>query len=127
MDNFIKNNIDDVIDRLMSIADKKICLLYGDIGSGKTTFVKRYLENLQIVATSPTFNICNQYADQIFHFDLYRVDCSTENLENIGFFHGLNGSLVFVEWAENLSDITIYAYKQFIYKLHFTHEKITFL
>ena len=84
-------------------------LLYGDLGSGKTTFVKGFLKGLEFSGgvTSPTFSLINEYeaSKKVIHIDCYRE----ENLQrwiNIGIEDYFNGSnIVIVEWPEILSDI----------------------
>jgi len=81
--------------------DEVICLL-GDLGSGKTTFVKGLAEGLGIKegyqVRSPTFTIVNEYPTQrgrLIHIDLYRVeDFDVEQFVGEG--------IVVVEWAKNL-------------------------
>jgi tRNA threonylcarbamoyladenosine biosynthesis protein TsaE len=81
--------------------DEVICLL-GDLGSGKTTFVKGLAEGLGIregyQVRSPTFTIVNEYPTQrgrLIHIDLYRVeDFDVEQFVGEG--------IVVVEWAKNL-------------------------
>lgn len=81
--------------------DEVICLL-GDLGSGKTTFVKGLAEGLGIKdgyqVRSPTFTIVNEYPTQrgrLIHIDLYRVeDFEVEQFVGEG--------IVVVEWAKNL-------------------------
>lgn len=81
--------------------DEVICLL-GDLGSGKTTFVKGLAEGLGIKdgyqVRSPTFTIVNEYPTQrgrLIHIDLYRVeDFDVEQFVGEG--------VVVVEWAKNL-------------------------
>ena len=81
--------------------DEVICLL-GDLGSGKTTFVKGLAEGLGIregyQVRSPTFTIVNEYPTQrgrLIHVDLYRVeDFEVEQFVGEG--------IVVVEWARNL-------------------------
>ncbi len=89
---------------LETYKNSKKFLLYGDIGAGKTTFVREFLPNYSV--TSPTFSIYNQYAPKIFHFDLYNIDCSFFELNNLNFFEIMNDpeSIVFVEWAEKISE-----------------------
>jgi tRNA threonylcarbamoyladenosine biosynthesis protein TsaE len=50
-----------------------IVILRGDLASGKTTFVKKYVESLGLddVVNSPTFSIQVKYSSNIFHYDLY--------------------------------------------------------
>jgi tRNA threonylcarbamoyladenosine biosynthesis protein TsaE len=81
--------------------DEVICLL-GDLGSGKTTFVKGLAEGLGIKegyqVRSPTFTIVNEYPTQrgrLIHIDLYRV-------ENFDVEQFVGEGIVVVEWARNL-------------------------
>ena len=86
-----------------------ILFLYGEIGVGKTTFVKYLINYLQIKSqdkktevTSPTFNIINEYKIKklkIMHCDLFRVKHEQE-LKNIGLFENSKEFLIFVEWPE---------------------------
>lgn len=81
-----------------------VLLLHGEMGAGKTHFVREFcgevlgLENV----SSPTFSIINQYADDVYHLDLYRVENTAElNHLNLGEIFG-GENKVFVEWAERL-------------------------
>jgi len=103
--NFVKeflNNLD----------DQNVFGLYGNLGSGKTTFVKEVAKQLGIEKeiTSPTFTIMQSYEidfkdfKKLVHIDLYRIEEEKEieilNLEEI-FEH--KSSLVLIEWADKLS------------------------
>ena len=87
----------------------EVILLYGDLGSGKTTFVKGILKGLGFSngVTSPTFSLINEYEaiKRVIHIDCYRE----ENLQrwiNLGIEDYFNGSnIVIVEWPEILSNI----------------------
>jgi len=80
-----------------------ICFLSGDMGAGKTTFVKGVLQGLSYtgVVTSPTYNLVHEYPTDfglVSHIDLYRVEDSIE-LENIAIYDVIDSSvLVLVEW-----------------------------
>ena len=82
-----------------------IHLLEGDLGAGKTTLVKFYMQlfDLDNEVSSPTFGIINQYAlesNPVFHIDLYRLD-NNKDLEEIGIFEILHsGYTIFIEWPE---------------------------
>ena len=88
-----------------------IILLKGDLGAGKTAFVKGVVEafngNTNQV-TSPTFTIVNQYNLQeatVFHFDLYRIK-SVDELYGIGieeYFY--SGAICFIEWPERAPEL----------------------
>ena len=84
--------------------------LYGDLGVGKTTFVKYFINNLQkkektkiTEVLSPTFNIVYEYKTKklrIQHFDLYRLKKKKECL-NIGLFEDKN-VISIIEWPEKV-------------------------
>jgi tRNA threonylcarbamoyladenosine biosynthesis protein TsaE len=83
-----------------------VALFYGDLGSGKTFFIKNICRALQSEseATSPSFTILNVYPTPanlpIYHFDFYRIKDPLE-LENIGLDEFLyNNGLVLIEWPE---------------------------
>ena len=84
--------------------------LYGDLGVGKTTFVKYFINNLQkkektkiTEVLSPTFNIVYEYKTKklrIQHFDLYRLENKKECL-NVGLFEDDN-VISIIEWPEKV-------------------------
>jgi tRNA threonylcarbamoyladenosine biosynthesis protein TsaE len=82
--------------------------LYGELGAGKTSFVRGLAEGLGLKArvTSPTFTIVNEYLGDIplFHFDLYRLKSGDELFE-IGWDDYLaRGGIIAAEWSENAKD-----------------------
>ncbi len=86
-----------------------IIALNGNLGSGKTFFVKGVCMNFNITAVqSPTFAIVNEYSGdkKVYHFDFYRLR-NMEELLDIGFEDYLNDSeaILFIEWADKLKDI----------------------
>lgn len=89
-----------------------VILLNGDLGSGKTTFVKSLVKALgsDEVVTSPTFTLLNTYQAKfpIYHFDMYRLT-SVEEALAVGFDEyfdkkSLDG-VCLVEWAENVEGL----------------------
>ena len=90
-----------------------IIFFYGEIGVGKTTFIKYLINNLQLKSElklteipSPTFNIVNEYKiDEIVinHYDLFKIKDPKE-LYNIGIFENNSEIVTFVEWPEIISD-----------------------
>lgn len=84
-----------------------IICLYGDLGSGKTTFVKGLTKRLKIeedVVNSPTFVLMNVYEGKlpVYHFDLYRLEDIGE-IAAIGYEEFLYGDgVAVVEWADRL-------------------------
>ena len=87
----------------------RILCLYGELGSGKTTFVQGFAKGLGITSRllSPTFIIVRRYQIPkspgfLYHLDLYRVE--EDDLEELGILDILSDfeSFVVVEWAEKL-------------------------
>ncbi len=85
-----------------------VVAMYGDLGAGKTAFVRGMARGLESPSrvTSPTFTIVNEYEGRLplFHFDMYRLASSAE-LFDIGWEDYLdrNGVCV-VEWSENVPE-----------------------
>lgn len=82
-----------------------IVFLIGDLWSGKTTFVQNILKNyfqIQESITSPTYTYYNKYAENIYHFDLYRLEKYDEFFA-IWWEEILDWeTLSFVEWSQIL-------------------------
>ena len=95
----------------LSVKLKKgdILFLYGEMGVGKTTFVKYLINDLQLRSrlkltevTSPTFNIMNEYLIDgviIKHYDLYRLKSPNE-LIDLNLFDETDNSITFIEWPQ---------------------------
>lgn len=106
------NSIDDSARVFVeNMGTKKIFLLNGNMGAGKTTFIKSICKTLGVKETvnSPTFAIVNEYTTDdnkiIYHFDCYRINKTEEALE-IGLDEYLeSGELCFIEWAENIAPL----------------------
>ena len=92
-----------------NIKQGEILFLYGEMGVGKTTFVKYFVNNLQLIfdkkiteVTSPTFNIMNEYSLGNFiikHYDLYRLKSESE-LKDLNLFENNNDYIYLIEWPE---------------------------
>lgn len=89
-----------------------IIFFYGDLGAGKTTFIRallrQYSEKNDLVVRSPTYTYYQKYfldTKNIYHFDLYRLE-NTENLALIGAEEILQNpqSISLIEWPEILGD-----------------------
>lgn len=101
--------------------EKDIIVLTGDLGSGKTKFTEGILNyfGLENEISSPTFTIVNEYKKNdvnIYHFDVYRLEDSSEFYEIGGEEYFENG-ICLIEWGELISDALP---KEFI---HITFEK----
>jgi len=91
-------------------ADSRIFLFYGDMGAGKTTFIKALCECLGTAenVTSPTFSIVNEYEgsnDRIYHFDFYRLKTETEALDMGYEEYFYSGVYCFIEWPEKIPNL----------------------
>ena len=88
----------------------KILLFYGEMGAGKTTFIKVFCAALGVADTvsSPTFSIVNEYhypEGIIYHFDFYRLKNQTEALD-LGVEEYLySGEYCLIEWPEQIPDL----------------------
>ena len=87
---------------------KDIVVLTGELGSGKTKFTEGFLSyfNLGSEISSPTFTIVNEYKNNdinIYHFDVYRLEDSSEFYEIGGDEYFENG-ICLIEWGELIQD-----------------------
>ena len=98
-------------EKLVSFAgDEKIFLFYGDMGAGKTTFIKSLCECLGAKenVTSPTFSIVNEYQGdvaKIYHFDFYRLKKQDEALDMGYEEYFYSGDYCFIEWPEKIAGL----------------------
>jgi tRNA threonylcarbamoyladenosine biosynthesis protein TsaE len=102
------DDLDQVTDKLISLfdSDYTIVLLNGELGSGKTTFVKALCQQLGVMdpVSSPTFSLVQEYHSPsrgpVYHMDLYRLK-TPNDLEQIGFGEYLDsGNICLIEWPE---------------------------
>lgn len=112
-------------------------LLFGDLGSGKTQFVKGIAKGLGIkkIIKSPTFAYVNKYqiksgslqliANGFFHYDLYRLQAG-EDLESIGLMETMHDgrSINVVEWADRMAGFAPKEYVRVDFKVHADHHEI---
>ena len=90
-----------------------IVFLYGEMGVGKTTFVKYLIKEFlrankvqQIEVVSPTFNLLNEYQigkTKINHYDLFRLK-SNEELKNLDLFGDKQKSITLIEWPQIINE-----------------------
>lgn len=85
-----------------------ILALYGELGSGKTTFVQGLAKELGIDQriVSPTFIIMRSYDKNFYHVDLYRTETG-KDIEGLGLqeIMGDNDSIVVIEWPEKIEKL----------------------
>lgn len=85
-----------------SLKPGDVVVLNGELGAGKTTFVKGIAKALEIESpiTSPTYTISKLYDEKLCHVDSYRIaneDIGLEDLQDDGY-------IICVEWSENILD-----------------------
>ena len=85
-----------------------LIILDGDLGAGKTHFVKGFTEGYSSkdLVTSPTFSIANFYRTNkfdILHIDLYRIS-TVEEFKDLGLTDYFDQSIVLIEWGKKFED-----------------------
>lgn len=104
----------EIIRKIDTIAQQnalRIWVLDGEMGAGKTTFVKAIGEVFGFVdsVSSPTFSIVNEYANAeeelFYHFDFYRLESQEEALDMGCEEYFDSGNYCFLEWAERIPDL----------------------
>lgn len=101
----------DVAAQLKSFANgTKFIIFEGEMGAGKTTFIKTFCETLGVtdVVSSPTFSIVNEYLGtegSIYHFDFYRLK-SIQEAFDIGYEeYFYSGAYCLVEWPKKVEGL----------------------
>lgn len=108
---FVSHNLEETEKFAMSLSESlkgdEVIALFGDLGAGKTTFVRGLCKGLGIDSGvhSPTFAIVNEYSGKftVYHFDMYRIT-SEDDLYSTGFYDYLRRGVVIIEWSENIED-----------------------
>lgn len=105
------SDLGDVADEIIaSLGERRVVLLRGGMGAGKTTLVSRIAARLgaEDTVTSPTFALVNQYEGRemrIYHFDFYRID-RIEEVFDLGYEeYFYSGDLCLVEWPEKIEPL----------------------
>ena len=105
------DNIADAAREFVShIGEHRVFAFYGNMGAGKTTFIKAVCEQLGVkdAVTSPTFAIVNEYESDmgaIYHFDFYRIKNLGEVMD-LGFEdYAYSGNLCLMEWPELIEEL----------------------
>ena len=108
---FSLTEINEVAAKVLAQNPKKVILFNGEMGAGKTTFIKAFSKLLGVNDTmsSPTFSLVNEYQtsqnQKIFHFDVYRIKSEDEALD-MGIEEYLySGNWCFIEWSEKIPNL----------------------
>jgi tRNA threonylcarbamoyladenosine biosynthesis protein TsaE len=90
-----------------SLQGNEVVAFFGDLGSGKTTFLKGMISTLAKCKpdeiTSPTFTYLHIYEGPVFHFDLYRLSSSQQFGEFSAYLQG--EGICCIEWAEKIEEL----------------------
>lgn len=96
---------------LAEVNGHKILAFYGEMGAGKTTFIKALCKAMNVTDTvnSPTFAIVNEYStsdnQNIYHFDFYRIN-KLEEAYDFGYEdYFYSGNMCMIEWPELIEPI----------------------
>ena len=108
---FVSKSIEDTLELAENMESEKfpgmIICLNGELGSGKTVFVKGFAKALGIneTITSPTFNLVKEYNGEakLYHMDVYRLEDSHEDIGIEEYFD--KGGVTIIEWADMIKDI----------------------
>ncbi len=84
-------------------SNKKIIILSGPLGSGKTTLIKEFVKERGEIVTSPTFSLQNIYGNDIYHYDVYQKKDAFLNLSMIEELE--KKGYHFIEWGEEIEDL----------------------
>lgn len=108
--NFVLKDISDIDTAakmfVEKFGNKKIFAFYGEMGAGKTTFIKAVCKSMGVTETitSPTFSLVNEYETDngmtIYHFDFYRIG-NIEEVYDFGYEdYFFSDKMCFIEWPE---------------------------
>lgn len=103
----MRYKLNDIQEIQLQLPKNGIIFIYGDLWAGKTTFVQSILKNqLWVTAsvTSPTYTYYNKYRENIYHFDLYRLE-NYDQFFAIWWEEVIDGDTInFIEWPEILEN-----------------------
>ncbi len=117
---FSEQNLTNLAEEIISVLPQKetahVIALHGDLGAGKTTFVKTLAKQLGVLetVTSPTFVVMKQYSvedgptmiDRLIHIDAYRIE-DVEEMRVLHFNELLRkpDTIICIEWAERIRNL----------------------
>jgi len=105
------DDLPQVAEKIIQNYSEKIIAFYGEMGAGKTTFIKVLCQHLGVPikeVCSPTYAIVNEYpakSKPIFHFDFYRIKDEQEVFDMGYEEYFYSGNYCFVEWPEKITNL----------------------
>ena len=108
---FTLDEISQVAQKVIAQNPNKVILFHGEMGAGKTTFIKALSKALGVseATSSPTFSLVNEYetanGDLVYHFDVYRLKDESEAYDMGIDEYPYSGEWCFIEWAEKIPSL----------------------
>lgn len=108
-----------------------VVVLSGELGAGKTKFTEGFLKYFDLAKeiSSPTFNIVNEYKKddiKIYHFDVYRLEDSSE-FYAIGGEEYFSSGICIIEWGELIEDALPTDYIKISFEKDLSNENVRLL
>ena len=130
------SQIDIISKKILSNLSKTDCIfLFGELGSGKTTFTRSLIHQLQeknkvskTEVLSPTFSILIEYeikSLKVMHYDLYRLEAKKE-IDQLGIFENSENVITIIEWPEKMKKVEDRLEIKFYYESDEESRKIKF-
>ena len=107
---FDLSEIDHIAEQVLKQNVAKVILFHGEMGAGKTTFIKALAKALGVekATSSPTFSLVNEYQAKnglVYHFDVYRLKNESEAFDFGIEDYLYSGNWCFIEWAEKIPNL----------------------
>lgn len=108
---FSLEQLEDVVQKIITEKPNKVILFHGEMGVGKTTFIKQFCKSLGVLeaTSSPTFSLVNEYQTNtnqlVYHFDFYRLNHEIEAMDMGIDDYLYSGNWCFIEWAEKIPNL----------------------
>ena len=107
---FNLSEIDHIAEQVLHQNVAKVILFHGEMGAGKTTFIKALAKALGVekATSSPTFSLVNEYQAKdglVYHFDVYRLKNESEAFDFGIDDYLYSGNWCFIEWAEKIPNL----------------------
>ena len=107
---FNLSEIDHIAEQVLHQNVAKVILFHGEMGAGKTTFIKALAKALGVekATSSPTFSLVNEYQAKnglVYHFDVYRLKNESEAFDFGIEDYLYSGNWCFIEWAEKIPNL----------------------